>query len=421
MADDEELKRQRQSKALGAAFLAHQVSQLEQSVDTLAFSRDARLYSRGGPRGGGRGGNARGANRGGANAAGSGVNLDRQRPVRVIDPSALVHALPVLRRWIREDKYKLVVPLSALSTLDMLKRAPEPLHGQARDATRFLEGQLAIAHQIQSAFSPEHAEARIRLRAQTTAEEMPWPEVQKLFAVPPDWVVKLPEGVELPFVEEDGEAPPPPLPLPTADDIPRHLRGALQCALYFATQRTPQSSSASSPAASTALFKSMIPTPAPLAAELARLVRAASPSQSGGTSSSSSSPRKQSAPPPAPDFLAISSGDALAYYLDTFFPSVSQSSAYYSIPSTQVVAASAWLKQQAASRQQQSGGGGSGGSGSRNHGGASGEGQSRGSTRGRGQSAQNQPARGRGGGGSGRGGRRGAPDDGPARTLFAPP
>lgn len=300
----------------------------------------------------------------------------------------------------------------------MLKRAPEPLHGQARDATRFLEGQLAIAHQIQSAFSSEHAEARIRLRAQTTAEELPWPEVQKLFAVPPDWVVQLPDGVELPPIEEDGETPPPPLPSPTADDIPRHLRGALQCALYFATQRTPESSTPS-PAASTVLFKSMIPTPAPLAADVARLVRATSPSQSGASPLSS----QQRAPPPAPDFLAISSGDALAYYLDTFFPSVSPSSAYLSIPSTQVVAASAWLKQQAASRQERSGGGGSGtGSNSRTRGGG-GEGQSRGSTRGRGPSAQHQPARGRGGGGGGGGGgsRRGAPDDGPARTLFAPP
>lgn len=35
--------------------------------------------------------------------------------MRVLDPSALVHALPVLKRWIREDKYKLVVPLSGQS------------------------------------------------------------------------------------------------------------------------------------------------------------------------------------------------------------------------------------------------------------------------------------------------------------------
>lgn len=191
--------------------------------------------------------------------------------------------------------------------------------------------------------------------------------------------------------------PPPSLPLPTADDIPRHLRSALQCALYFATQRTPASSASPPPPpppggpVSTVLFKSMIETPPPLAAELARLVRAASPSQSA-------SPRKPSAPP-APDFLAISSGDALAYYLDTFFPSV-PSSTYYSIPSTQVVAASAWLKQQAASRQQS-------GDSAQGRGGAAH--QTRGSARGR--NDQTKSARGRGSD-SGRG---------QSRTLFAPP
>ncbi|GAA5980277.1 hypothetical protein JCM10908_001596 [Rhodotorula pacifica] len=402
------LQRQRQSKALGAAFLAHQVSQLEQSVDTLAFSRDSRLSSRGGGSRGGRGGKA---TRAGGSSASSGNQLDKQRQVRVIDASALVHALPVLKRWIREDKYKLVVPLSALSTLDVLKRAPEPLHGLARDATRFLEGQLGIANQIQSAFSPEHAEARIRLRAQTTAEEMPWPEVQKLFVVPPDWVVKLPEGVEWPPIEVEEGQERPPLPLPTAEDIPRHLRGALQCALYFATRTA--SPSAASPAeaspisASTVLFKSMIPTPAPLAAELARLVRASSPSLPNPSSASSSS--RKPAGPPAPDFLAISSGDALAYYLDTFFPSISTPT-YYSIPSTQVVAASAWLKQQAASRQQAGGDSARGGGGG---------GQAQGSSRGRG--SQNQSTRGRGGA-RGRGRDRGvAESQGQSRTLFTPP
>ncbi|GAA5866142.1 hypothetical protein JCM3774_004096 [Rhodotorula dairenensis] len=403
MADEEELKRQRQSKALGAAFLAHQVSQLEQSVDTLTFSRDPRLYSGGGSRGA-KGANVRGATRGGGATRAGGSKLDRQRQVRVIDPSALVHALPVLKRWIREDKYKLIVPLSALSTLDILKRAPEPLHGLARDATRFLEGQLGIAHQIQSAFSPEQAEARLRLRAQTASEELSWPEVQRLFAVPQDWVVRLPEGVELPpAVEEEGEAQPPPLPLPIADDIPRHLRGALQCALYFATERTPESSASPPPSGPvpTVLYKSMIPTPAPLAAELVRLVRAASPSQSA-------LPRKSSAPP-APDFLAISSGDALAYYLDTFFPSVPSSAAYHSIPSTQVVAASAWLKQQAASRQQQSGDSarGRGGGGD----------QTADSSRGRNE--QSKSTRGRGTGGRRARGRDAAPE--PPRTLFTPP
>lgn len=84
---------------MGAAFLAHQVTQLERSVDSITFSRDARLYDpssasrrgRGPGSGGGRGGT--------------------KREVRVLDASALVHALPLLKKWIREDRYQLVVPL----------------------------------------------------------------------------------------------------------------------------------------------------------------------------------------------------------------------------------------------------------------------------------------------------------------------
>lgn len=280
----------------------------------------------------------------------------------------LVHALPVLKRWIREDKYKLVVPLSgqsrdsqehappssaekadegsrytALSTLDVLKKAPQPLHGLAREATRFLEGQLAIAHQIQSAFSPENAEGRIRLRAQTAKEETSWAEVQQLFTVPQDWVVELPEGVEPPL-DEDGETPLS-LPSPTADDIPRHLRGSLQCALHFARPAATGASTAD-PAAPvpTVLFRSSVPPSPPLAADVAKLVRKAN------DSAHSSPPRKPSTAGPPSDFLAISSGDALAYYLDTFFPSAS-STTYEEVSPSQVEAASAWFKQQAANRQ----------------------------------------------------------------------
>lgn len=225
----------------------------------------------------------------------------------------------------------------------MLKKAPEPLHGLARDATRFLEGQLSIANQIQAAFSPEDAELRIRLRAQSSAEELPWSEVQKLFRVPDDWTVELPEDVEVPRDEEDEE--PAPLPLPTVDDIPRRLRGALQAALFFAVRKAekPASASADDASASTVLFKSIIPTPPPLAGELSKLVRRASPAVNAAPG------RPAATGPPPPDYLAISSGDALAYYLDTFFPSVA-SKAYHAIPATQVVAATAWLKQQAAHR-----------------------------------------------------------------------
>jgi hypothetical protein len=103
-------QRERLSKAMGAAFLSHQVAQLERSVDSITFSRDSRLYdpdSGGGRSGRGRGGSAgRGGKAGSGNGRGGG-----KRETRVVDASALVHALPVLKRWVREDAYQLVVPL----------------------------------------------------------------------------------------------------------------------------------------------------------------------------------------------------------------------------------------------------------------------------------------------------------------------
>ncbi|GAA5947001.1 hypothetical protein JCM10213_007270, partial [Rhodosporidiobolus nylandii] len=97
--ETDEQKRQRLSRTLGAAFLAHRVSELEASVDKLTFSRDPRLAGSGGR--GGRGG------RGGAIGTRQG-----KREIRVVDASVLIHALPVLKRWVREDTYQIVVPLS---------------------------------------------------------------------------------------------------------------------------------------------------------------------------------------------------------------------------------------------------------------------------------------------------------------------
>ncbi|KAK4332423.1 hypothetical protein RTBOTA2_000577 [Rhodotorula toruloides] len=334
--ETDEQKKERQQRALGAAFLAHQVSELEKSVDTLAFSRDPRLYGRGGGRGRGRGGR------------GGGSNESRQdkREVRVVDASALVHVLPVLKRWIREDRYQLVVPLSALSTLDLLKKAPNPLHDLARDATRFLEGQLDIARQIQAAFSPADADARTRLRAQRQSEEMSWSEVEKLFKIPEGWVVELPDEIEVPPSVEGEE--PEPLPLPTATDIPRHLRSTIQCILHFHSSARTTSPSDNSPVG--IVYKSLLDTPPPLAEPLSRLVAHSTASANDITDSHSSPRRRNREPAPPPDFLALSSGDALSYYLSTFFPSISNP--LYVIPSTEVVAASSWLKAQAQAKQQ---------------------------------------------------------------------
>ncbi|GAA5994965.1 uncharacterized protein JCM10292_004458 [Rhodotorula paludigena] len=409
--DPDQQKRERQVKALGAAFLAHQVSQLERDVDTLAFSRDPRLY--GGARGRGRGGGRGGAS--GAAGPRAGAAHEAHREVRVVDASVLVHALPVLKRWVRQDQYQLVVPLSALSTLDLLKKAPQPLHDLAREATRFLETQLDIARQIRAAFSPADADARTRLRAQRQEEEISWTEVEKLFVVPEDWVVELPEGVELPVPEEAAE--PAPLPRPAASDIPLHLRSTLQCVLYFHLHRAP-STPPDSPVG--VIYKSNLSTPPPLASSLAKLVSSSSASTT--RSSAPSSPRKPRRPtdstssssaPPEPDFLALSSGDALAYYLSTFFPSVSLGSGappLHAVPSTEVDAAGAWLRQQAQAMARMRDA--EAGSGRGRGGGGEGRGRGRG--------------RGGGGGGRGRGGGRGGAGQGGGsgggahKTLFVP-
>ncbi|GAA5949119.1 hypothetical protein JCM21900_004866 [Sporobolomyces salmonicolor] len=383
------VQRERQAKALGAAFLAHQVSELEKSVDTLTFSRDPRLY------GSGRGGGARGGRGRGGAAAGGARQGQVKREVRVVDASVLVHALPVLKRWVREDLYQLVVPLSALSTLDVLKRSPPPLHDLARNATRFLETQLNIARQIQAAWSGAEADARIRLRAQASHEEMSWSEVEKLFAVPEGYIVEMPKAEDgtplcLP-VGEAGEEPAPPPP-PTANDIPRHLRSTLQCLLYFHARsqaRPSPSKSDSPPTPSIVLYNSLIPTPPLIPASLLSLLHS--------TSIRNKSFLDSSAAPP-PDYLALSSGDALAYYLSTFFPAVP----HYAIPSSEVLAATQWLTSQAtamaAAKEAAGGGGGRGG---------------RGGGRGRGDGRR---------GGSGAGGRngRGGGSEGPSRTLFVP-
>lgn len=333
-----------------------------------------------------------------------------------------MHALPLLKRWIRQDRYQLVVPLSgpspfslfhsalysllstpALSTLDLLKRAPNPLHDLARDATRFLEGQLDIARQIQAAFSPADADARTRLRAQRQNEEMPWSEVERLFRVPEGWVVELPEGIEVPLPAEGEE--PEPLPIPTANDIPRHLRPMIQCILRFHSIARTTSPSETLPVG--VVYNSLLETPPPLADPINRLIAQSAASNDAPPDPASSPRRKARELAPPPDFLALSSGDALSYYLSTFFPTISNP--LYAIPSTEVVAASSWLKAQAQAKQQADDASTRGRGGSRG---------GRGRGRGGGENGESRGGRGRGGrGGRGRGGPQ---QEGGLRTLFVP-
>ncbi|GAA5870295.1 hypothetical protein JCM16303_001953 [Sporobolomyces ruberrimus] len=407
MATDEAAKREKQSKALGAAFLAHQVSELERSVDTLTFSRSNRGSNTA------RGGGGSSRSRGGGAAPRSGSGGITIKPIRIVDASTLIHALPVLKRWVRQDEFQLVVPLSALATLDILKKSPPPLHDQAREATRFLETQFSIARQIQSSFSSNpssSSNSRIRLRAQANTEELSWSQVEKLFRVPEGYIVELPtdentgEPIELPPPEEGQD--PFPLPLPTANDIPRSLRSTLQCVLYFYSSKPP---SPNPTPPSVAIYNSDIPVPAPIPSSLLSLIPPP-------TSTSSSSPRKPHHH--SIDFLSLSSGDLLSYYLETFFPHVilnptnnsteAETGSIKKISKEEVEAAREWAKKLAASqlaqreKSERSGTMGNRGNGSSRGGGSRGR-----------------------GGGNGTGGRRVEGQgksslEGPARTLFVP-
>lgn len=150
---DTKLDKNAMSRALGAAFLNHQVQQLEKSVDDQQWNRDRR-----GPRGGG-GGRQR------ATRTTSRSELSRARrstekevsteheakhagkekdaDIVIVDASVLVHALGKLQGWCKNGRDEIViVPLEALNTLDLLKKGTSPLAQRARAASRILEQQV---------------------------------------------------------------------------------------------------------------------------------------------------------------------------------------------------------------------------------------------------------------------------------------
>jgi len=169
------------SRALGAAFLTHQVEQLEKSVhaaDARSFStRGRNNYQRERKSMGDRGGRASaGVNRrtplpiggikvatkansssppfegatagpmgvGGAQTPQSnGARKNKDADIVVIDASVLVNALGQIKKWCRDDREEiLIVPLEALNTLDLLKKGTSVLAQRARAASRVLESQV---------------------------------------------------------------------------------------------------------------------------------------------------------------------------------------------------------------------------------------------------------------------------------------
>ncbi|KAI5451091.1 hypothetical protein NCC49_001969 [Naganishia albida] len=138
----------RLSKALGAAYLSHQIEQLEDRVTS-----NLTLGGRGRGGRGRRGGNgASGGNGGGrrGNQRAPEANKvrkpaaqeDTQPETRlVLDTSALVFALPTITRLLRTGRAEMIVPLETLRTLDLLKKGMHPYAVAARTATRFIEAE----------------------------------------------------------------------------------------------------------------------------------------------------------------------------------------------------------------------------------------------------------------------------------------
>ncbi|KAI9456042.1 hypothetical protein BJY52DRAFT_608552 [Lactarius psammicola] len=68
---------------------------------------------------------------------------DKDADVVVVDASVLVNALGQLKRWCRDGQEEIIiVPLEALNTLDLLKKGSTPLAQRARTASRMLESQV---------------------------------------------------------------------------------------------------------------------------------------------------------------------------------------------------------------------------------------------------------------------------------------
>ncbi|EJF60936.1 hypothetical protein DICSQDRAFT_87461 [Dichomitus squalens LYAD-421 SS1] len=160
------------SKALGAAFLNHQVEQLEKTVHSGGNWRERRSPDNW------RAGEAKKGFRGpkiiqrrGDESAeekkryteGPKAEREYERRERrsedgkgqkdadivVVDASVLVHGLYHLKKWCREGREEIViVPLEALNTLDLLKKGTSALAQRARAASRILEAQVGTNPRI---------------------------------------------------------------------------------------------------------------------------------------------------------------------------------------------------------------------------------------------------------------------------------
>ncbi|KZV75012.1 hypothetical protein PENSPDRAFT_662026 [Peniophora sp. CONT] len=142
------------SRSLGAAFLAHQVEQLEKSVDARGgYAPRGRNGRRPPGRAPAPANNSNNFNGRGAKIAVRGGGFVQARQERnekdadivVVDASVLIHALGQVKKWCRDGREEtIIVPLEALNTLDLLKKGTSVLAQRARAASRALEAQVGV-------------------------------------------------------------------------------------------------------------------------------------------------------------------------------------------------------------------------------------------------------------------------------------
>ncbi|GJE95272.1 hypothetical protein PsYK624_114550 [Phanerochaete sordida] len=178
------------SKALGAAFLNHQVEQLEKTVSAKEHGgwRDRKFNGPQAPNNRrpapGAGGGPKVARRGDEVSGQDerrkreGTAADKDADIVVLDASVLVHGISQVKKWCREGRPEVViVPLEALNTLDLLKKGTSVLAQRARTASRILEAQVG---------------SNPRIRVQRDDAFVPWDSIPFRDGLPtapsPEWV-----------------------------------------------------------------------------------------------------------------------------------------------------------------------------------------------------------------------------------------
>ncbi|GJJ14143.1 hypothetical protein Clacol_008402 [Clathrus columnatus] len=186
------------SRALGAAFLSHQVEQLEKSVYSGDGSKEHRDRN---PTGRGRrGGQHTSIHHSGRKRERSSkedrigefkpleeMSYEKEADVIILDASVLIHCLNRVKKWCKKGRQEiLVVPLEALNTLDFLKKGGSSLAQKARGASRLLEAQVG---------------SNPRIRVQRDDAFVPWDDINfsilessnselsgVLLLPPPEWL-----------------------------------------------------------------------------------------------------------------------------------------------------------------------------------------------------------------------------------------